>query len=62
MDGLIEQYLQQARDVDKLNAAPIAACLIAALQQINPEYEECVAVEKLILQTTRKIDHVLLYT
>ena len=61
MNGVIEQYLQQALDGDRLNAKTIAAGLSAAREQINREFDEGVAIEKVIHGTAGMIDRVLVF-
>lgn len=59
MAEIIEQFLEQALDGDTLHAKPIAKGLSAARQQIYREFDDGVAVEKLIHNTSQLIDRVL---
>ena len=59
MAEVIDQFLQQTVDGETLQAAPLAAGLRAAREQIYRDFDEGVAAEKLIHDTSNLIDRVL---
>lgn len=59
MSEVIDPFLQQALKGGTLQAKPLAAGLNAAREQIYRDFDEGIAVEKLIHDTSKLIDRVL---
>ena len=59
MSEIIEPFLQQALEGETLQAKPLAAGLQVAREQIYRDFDEGIAAEKLIHDTSNLIDRVL---